>query len=112
MTCEDFQCILEHNFSPFDRKAVVGGMSAGAIGQFFASPTDLVKVQMQMEGKRKLEGKPLRLVPLTAGGFFPCYWSLFGPGCGSLCFLPPLLPSCSVPFYREGTRWLWAVKVG
>ncbi|NXI19667.1 UCP4 protein, partial [Irena cyanogastra] len=41
-------------------KAVVAGMSAGAIGQFFASPTDLVKVQMQMEGKRKLEGKPLR----------------------------------------------------
>ncbi|KAM4787047.1 mitochondrial uncoupling protein 4 isoform 1-T1 [Cyanocitta cristata] len=41
-------------------KAVVGGMSAGAIGQFFASPADLVKVQMQMEGKRKLEGKPLR----------------------------------------------------
>ncbi|NXV27244.1 UCP4 protein, partial [Rissa tridactyla] len=51
-------------------KAVVGGMSAGAIGQFFASPTDLVKVQMQMEGKRKLEGKPSRLVPLKAGGFF------------------------------------------
>lgn len=67
MTCEDFQCILEHNFSPFGRKAVVGGVSAGAIGQFFASPTDLVKVQMQMEGKRKLEGKPLRLVPLRAG---------------------------------------------
>ncbi|XP_058657707.1 mitochondrial uncoupling protein 4 isoform X2 [Ammospiza caudacuta] len=41
-------------------KAVVGGVCAGAIGQFFASPTDLVKVQMQMEGKRKLEGKPLR----------------------------------------------------
>ncbi|XP_077173786.1 mitochondrial uncoupling protein 4 [Paroedura picta] len=41
-------------------KAVVGGMMAGAIGQFFASPTDLVKVQMQMEGRRKLEGKPLR----------------------------------------------------
>ncbi|XP_053880292.1 mitochondrial uncoupling protein 4 isoform X3 [Malaclemys terrapin pileata] len=41
-------------------KSVVGGMSAGAIGQFFASPTDLVKVQMQMEGKRRLEGKPLR----------------------------------------------------
>ncbi|XP_053140048.1 mitochondrial uncoupling protein 4 isoform X2 [Hemicordylus capensis] len=41
-------------------KAVVGAMTAGAIGQFFASPTDLVKVQMQMEGKRRLEGKPLR----------------------------------------------------
>lgn len=71
VTREDFQCILEHNFSPFGRKSVVGGMCAGAIGQFFASPTDLVKVQMQMEGKRKLEGKPLRLVPLKAGGFFP-----------------------------------------
>ncbi|XP_063771293.1 mitochondrial uncoupling protein 4 [Pseudophryne corroboree] len=42
-------------------KAVVSGMSAGAIGQFFASPTDLVKVQMQMEGKRRLEGKPPRV---------------------------------------------------
>ncbi|KAM3932619.1 mitochondrial uncoupling protein 4 [Leptodactylus fuscus] len=42
-------------------KSVVGGMTAGAIGQFFASPTDLVKVQMQMEGRRKLEGKPPRV---------------------------------------------------
>ncbi|CAH2245789.1 mitochondrial uncoupling 4 [Pelobates cultripes] len=42
-------------------KAVVAGMTAGAIGQFFASPTDLVKVQMQMEGKRRLEGKPPRV---------------------------------------------------
>ncbi|PIO37866.1 hypothetical protein AB205_0040260 [Aquarana catesbeiana] len=42
-------------------KSVVGGMMAGAIGQFFASPTDLVKVQMQMEGKRRLEGKPPRV---------------------------------------------------
>lgn len=44
------------------RKAVVGGMSSGAIGQFLASPTDLVKVQMQMEGRRVLEGKPPRCV--------------------------------------------------
>ncbi|KAI2542591.1 solute carrier family 25 member 27 [Homo sapiens] len=41
-------------------KSVIGGMMAGVIGQFLANPTDLVKVQMQMEGKRKLEGKPLR----------------------------------------------------
>ncbi|XP_028927536.1 mitochondrial uncoupling protein 4 isoform X4 [Ornithorhynchus anatinus] len=41
-------------------KAVMGGMIAGVIGQFFANPADLVKVQMQMEGKRKLEGKPSR----------------------------------------------------
>ncbi|XP_052601353.1 mitochondrial uncoupling protein 4 isoform X1 [Peromyscus californicus insignis] len=41
-------------------KSVIGGMMAGVIGQFLANPTDLVKVQMQMEGKRRLEGKPLR----------------------------------------------------
>ncbi|KAM5325537.1 mitochondrial uncoupling protein 4 isoform 13-T14 [Glossophaga mutica] len=41
-------------------KSVIGGMMAGVVGQFLANPTDLVKVQMQMEGKRKLEGKPLR----------------------------------------------------
>ncbi|KAL2095598.1 hypothetical protein ACEWY4_007746 [Coilia grayii] len=42
-------------------KAVVGGMVAGAVGQFLASPTDLVKVQMQMEGRRALEGKEPRV---------------------------------------------------
>ncbi|XP_054554829.1 mitochondrial uncoupling protein 4 isoform X4 [Talpa occidentalis] len=41
-------------------KSVIGGMMAGVVGQFLANPADLVKVQMQMEGKRKLEGKPLR----------------------------------------------------
>ena len=36
-------------------------MTAGAFGQFIASPTDLVKVQMQMEGKRVLiEGRQPR----------------------------------------------------
>lgn len=35
-------------------------MSAGAAAQFLASPTDLVKVQMQMEGKRLLEGHTKR----------------------------------------------------
>nr|CAH0108935.1 unnamed protein product [Daphnia galeata] len=44
-----------------DGKAAIGGMSAGALGQFMASPTDLVKVQIQMEGKRRLEGKPPRV---------------------------------------------------
>ncbi|KAM6965235.1 mitochondrial uncoupling protein 4 [Aplochiton taeniatus] len=42
-------------------KAVIGGMLAGALGQLLASPTDLVKVQMQMEGRRRLEGKPPRV---------------------------------------------------
>lgn len=45
----------------YTRKAALGGMSAGALGQFMASPADLVKVQIQMEGKRRLEGKPPRV---------------------------------------------------
>ena len=31
-------------------------MGAGAFGQFFANPTDLVKVQMQLDGKRIAAG--------------------------------------------------------
>ncbi|KAJ8009131.1 hypothetical protein DPEC_G00085710 [Dallia pectoralis] len=42
-------------------KSAIGGMLSGAVGQFVASPTDLVKVQMQMEGRRRLEGKPPRV---------------------------------------------------
>jgi len=35
-------------------------MIAGAMGQYLASPTDLVKVRLQMEGRRMLEGKKPR----------------------------------------------------
>ncbi|XP_077980372.1 mitochondrial uncoupling protein 4-like [Glandiceps talaboti] len=49
-------------------KAILCGMAAGGIGQFFANPADLIKVQMQMEGKRRLEGKPPR-VKSTAQAF-------------------------------------------
>ncbi|XP_039255433.2 mitochondrial uncoupling protein 4-like [Styela clava] len=42
-------------------KAVIGGLCAGSIGQFVASPMDLVKVQMQMEGRRRMEGHPPRV---------------------------------------------------
>lgn len=38
-------------------KGIVAGMSAGAMGQFIANPTDLVKVQMQTDGKRIAAGK-------------------------------------------------------
>ena len=37
-------------------------MIAGAGGQFLASPADLVKIRLQVEGKRVLEGHPPRLV--------------------------------------------------
>jgi solute carrier family 25 uncoupling protein 27 len=38
-------------------KASLSGLSAGAAAQFIASPTDLIKVQMQMEGRKLLDGK-------------------------------------------------------
>lgn len=47
---------------PTCRKAIPTGMIAGAGGQFLASPTDLVKVRLQVEGKRVLEGHPPRSV--------------------------------------------------
>jgi len=37
-------------------KAIIASSVAGAAGQFLASPTDLVKVTMQYEGKRILDG--------------------------------------------------------
>lgn len=42
-------------------KKIVAGMSAGGFGQLVASPTDLIKTQIQMEGKRRLQGKPPRV---------------------------------------------------
>eukprot|EP00485_Elphidium_margaritaceum_P009632 CAMPEP_0202710660 /NCGR_PEP_ID=MMETSP1385-20130828/22610_1 /ASSEMBLY_ACC=CAM_ASM_000861 /TAXON_ID=933848 /ORGANISM="Elphidium margaritaceum" /LENGTH=96 /DNA_ID=CAMNT_0049370245 /DNA_START=228 /DNA_END=514 /DNA_ORIENTATION=+ len=47
-------------------------MSAGAIGQFVASPTDLVKVQMQTEGFRTLKGEPK-----LYNGTFHCFASMY-----------------------------------
>lgn len=37
-------------------KAALCGVTAGALAQWMASPADLVKVQLQMEGKRRLMG--------------------------------------------------------
>ena len=59
------------------RKASLGGVSAGAIGQFMASPTDLVKVHMQMEGRRRLEGKPSRYYLCSASMSFVSFTSSF-----------------------------------
>ena len=36
-------------------------MTAGGLGQLVASPTDLIKTQIQMEGRRRLQGKPPRV---------------------------------------------------
>ena len=46
-------------------KAIPCGMLAGASAQFLASPMDLVKVRLQMEGKRQQEGHKMRFSGTT-----------------------------------------------
>jgi solute carrier family 25 uncoupling protein 27 len=41
-------------------KSMFSGLISGAFAQFVASPADLIKVQMQMEGLRKLQNLPPR----------------------------------------------------
>lgn len=56
--------LLNHYWSRYivhlRRQAIVGGILVGGVAQLLASPADLIKVQMQMEGRRRLEGKPPR----------------------------------------------------
>ncbi|XP_075251530.1 mitochondrial uncoupling protein 4-like [Convolutriloba macropyga] len=69
-------------------KSCISGMTAGALGQLLASPTDLVKVQMQTEGIRRLKGEPVRVknsahafkVILSEGGVFGL-WRGWLPNC-------------------------------
>ncbi|XP_050432899.1 mitochondrial uncoupling protein 4 [Adelges cooleyi] len=43
-------------------KSAISGVVSGAIAQYIASPADLIKVQIQMEGKRRLLGEPPRVL--------------------------------------------------
>lgn len=42
-------------------KSIIAGVTAGSVAQFLSSPADLVKIQIQMEGKRRLMGQPPRV---------------------------------------------------
>ena len=57
-------------------KGMAAGMLAGGFGQFIATPTDLVKVQMQIEGKRLARGEP----PRYPGGFPDAFRSIYKVG--------------------------------
>ena len=46
--------------APLYQKAGLG-LFCGGVGQFLANPFDLVKVQMQAEGRRRLQGLPPRV---------------------------------------------------
>ena len=52
------------------RKGLPCGMLSGAAGQFLASPADLIKVRMQMDGRRELEGLKPRYSIIHS--FMPC----------------------------------------
>lgn len=62
-----YEALRDHVFKKNDDgtfplwKSVIVSATCGACGQLVASPTDLVKIQMQMEGRRRLEGKPVRV---------------------------------------------------
>lgn len=53
-------------------KSVIAGVTAGATAQFLSSPADLVKVQMMMEGRRRLMGEPPR-VKTASDAFMKIY---------------------------------------
>ena len=58
---ENFRDCLKKNESFPIWQTILVGVSSGALAQFLASPTDLVKSIMQAEGKRKLEGHAPRI---------------------------------------------------
>ncbi|KAF2879073.1 hypothetical protein ILUMI_27082 [Ignelater luminosus] len=57
-------------------KSAFCGITAGAFAQYIASPTDLLKVQLQMEGKRKMMGLPARVDGLSDA--FKKVWNASG----------------------------------
>lgn len=69
-------------------ESMCAGMTSGVVAQFLASPADLVKVQMQMEGQRRLTGLPPRTknmyqafrLLLSEGGWFRL-WRGAVPNC-------------------------------
>ena len=69
-----FQKNQDGSFSLY--KGIAAGMLAGGFGQFIATPTDLVKVQMQIEGKRIAKGK----LPRYPGGFPDAFRSIYRTG--------------------------------
>jgi len=56
-------------------KGMLCGMAAGAMGQFVAVPTDLVKVQMQLDGKRIAAGAKPKFT-----GFFNALATIYKQG--------------------------------
>ena len=75
-------------------KGMAAGMLAGGFGQFIATPTDLVKVQMQIEGKRLARGEPPRY-PGASPMRSEAYTKLVGSEGCTLAGDPPSNEPCS-----------------
>lgn len=58
------------------RKQFLGALVAGATGQFLATPADMCRVRIQMEGKRKLLGLEPRVTSLRSA--FKSAWAQGG----------------------------------
>jgi len=74
--------------------AVFGGVLAGGVAQFLASPADLIKVQVQMEGRRKLQGLEPRVTgamdaakKIWARGGVRGLWAGWGPNVQRAAFV-------------------------
>ncbi|CAJ0938086.1 unnamed protein product, partial [Mesorhabditis belari] len=78
-------------------KSAICGLVSGAVAQFFASPTDLVKVQMQMEGLRKLANLPPR---------YTNTWDAFRSVYRSHGFFAALLNMADLATYDRAKHWL------
>ncbi|KAJ8916116.1 hypothetical protein NQ315_004483 [Exocentrus adspersus] len=77
-----YKALKEKVFKPDPKEAyfpvwqsAVCGVTAGAFSQYIASPTDLLKVQLQMEGKRRLLGLPPRV-----HGMYDAFQKLWASG--------------------------------
>uniref|UniRef100_A0A1I7Z842 Mitochondrial uncoupling protein 4 n=1 Tax=Steinernema glaseri TaxID=37863 RepID=A0A1I7Z842_9BILA len=110
----------EKTFSAW--KSMTIGLFSGAFAQFVASPADLVKVQMQMEGLRKLQNLPPRfhstwhafVTLYRANGFFGL-WIGWVPNCQRAALLnmadlatAALLNMADLATYDRAKHWLLA----
>ncbi|XP_030377467.1 mitochondrial uncoupling protein 4C [Scaptodrosophila lebanonensis] len=74
--------------------AFFGGSVAGCMAQFLANPFDIVKVRMQMEGRRRLQGLPTRVHNVGQAfrdiykeGGISSMWRGVSPSCLRACLM-------------------------
>ncbi|VDN51486.1 unnamed protein product [Dracunculus medinensis] len=94
---------------------MICGLFSGAFAQFVASPADLVKVQMQVEGLRKLQKLPQRyrntwhaFLSLYKTNGFRGLWTGWIPNCQRAA----LLNMADLATYDRSKRWFLSKGMG